>query len=566
MSAAENPTVTSPAGSAAVALEDDGIEIELEPSVLGAASAWSVAGGSIFMDLTTGSMPSIDSETSELLRHRLKAAALFLAVGYGIFFVFGLLDPQSVQGMAIVGLGLRTILCGAVAGFLAWGRPLSLSQLRGLEYGFFGILVLLMMIGQYVLASTLIDRGDFPRLVALEKNGVINLLILMVLYGVFIPNDPRTTARVVLTMALGPFLVLAALQLRMAGRATMIDELASHEFAIANSIFFLLSAGLATYASYILNGLRLDLRRVRQLGQYHLGEKLGQGGMGEVYLAEHQLLKRPCALKLIRPEANANPTALARFEREVQAAALLTHPNTIEVFDYGRASDGTFYYVMEYLPGLNVAELVQKFGPMPPGRVVYLLRQVCGALAEAHQYGLIHRDLKPANIHVAILGGKCDVAKVLDFGLVKPTADPDAPRLTAEYSVSGTPQYMSPEQTMAAESIDGRADLYSLGAVGYYMLTGRPPFEGSHPTELMIAHARDQVVPPSRHNPEIPADLEAVILRCLEKDPNARFPDARALAAALAACACASDWDEAKAEAWWIQQAKSQIPTPVSSP
>jgi serine/threonine-protein kinase len=196
---------------------------------------------------------------------------------------------------------------------------------------------------------------------------------------------------------------------------------------------------------------------------------------------------------------------------------------------------------------------------MEPGRVVYLMRQVCGALGEAHRFGLVHRDLKPANILVAIQGGKCDIAKVLDFGLVKLTAAPDAPQLTADYTVSGTPQFMSPEQATASQDIDGRADIYSLGAILYFMLTGRPPFEGKTPTELMIAHARDPVVPPSRHRADIPADLEAVVVRCLEKKPEARYPDARALSTALAACACAGDWNDEKADAWWVDQATTQM-------
>ena len=288
----------------------------------------------------------------------------------------------------------------------------------------------------------------------------------------------------------------------------------------SNILILGIGAALAIYGAYLLNGLRTELHAARKLGQYQLGEKLAEGGMGEVYLAEHQLLKRPCALKLIKPDVNTNPIALARFEREVQSAAMLSHPNTIEIFDYGHSDDGTFYYVMEYLPGLSVSDLVRQAGPLSPGRVIYLIRQVCGALAEAHRFGLVHRDLKPANILVAILGGKCDFAKVLDFGLVKLTATPDAPQLTADYTVSGTPQYMSPEQAIATKDVDGRADIYSLGAILYFMLTGRPPFEGTNPTELMIAHARDPVVPPSRHRPEIPADLEAVVLKCLAKKPE----------------------------------------------
>ncbi|HKI19248.1 MAG TPA: serine/threonine-protein kinase, partial [Isosphaeraceae bacterium] len=385
-----------------------------------------------------------------------------------------------------------------------------------------------------------------------------NFLVVMLLYGVFIPNKPSTTARTVLTMALGPLIVLVLLQMLAEKAPEMIDQLAESELSVANSLFILVGAALAIYTSYVLNGLRQDLHEARRLGQYKLGEKLGEGGMGEVYLAEHTLLKRPCALKLIKADASTNPTALARFEREVQSAAMLSHPNTIEIFDYGHTEDGTFYYVMEFLPGVSLADLVRQYGPLTPGRAVYLLRQVCGALAEAHRLQLVHRDLKPANLFVAILGGKCDIAKVLDFGLVKLTT-PQATQLTADYTVSGTPQFMSPEQAMGASEIDGRADIYALGAILYFMLTGRPPFEGKTPTELMVAHARDPVVPPSNFRPDIPTDLEAVALRCLAKKPDDRYPGAREMSFALAACACAGEWDEVKAEEWWAERAVSEL-------
>ena len=201
--------------------------------------------------------------------------------------------------------------------------------------------------------------------------------------------------------------------------------------------------------------------------------------MGEVYLAEHQLLKRPCAIKLIRPDRAGDPRALARFEREVRTTARLSHPNTVEIYDYGRTEDGTFYYVMEYLSGLSLADLVERHGPLPPGRAIYLLRQACGALAEAHAAGLVHRDLKPANIFAARRGGLHDVAKLLDFGLVLPTAEPVAPPSSAgTATIAGSPLYMAPEQATGDARPDARSDLYGLGAVAYYLLTGRAPFEG----------------------------------------------------------------------------------------
>jgi serine/threonine-protein kinase len=276
--------------------------------------------------------------------------------------------------------------------------------------------------------------------------------------------------------------------------------------------------------------------------------------MGEVYLAEHQLLKRPCALKLIKAQAGSDPIALARFEREVQSAARLSHPNTIEIYDYGHTEDGTFYYVMEYLRGLSLAELVRRDGPLPPGRVIYVFRQICAGLAEAHGLGLVHRDLKPGNIFLALRGGEADVAKVLDFGLVKLTRDPGAAEISSDMTVTGTPLYMAPEQALGDRSLDARADIYALGAVMYAGLTGQPPFTGESGFAIMMAHARDPVVPPSRLRPDLPEDLERVVLRCLAKKPPDRFPTVKSLGDALAACASAVDWGPNRAEAWWAAE------------
>jgi serine/threonine-protein kinase len=273
--------------------------------------------------------------------------------------------------------------------------------------------------------------------------------------------------------------------------------------------------------------------------------------MGEVYLAEHRLLKRPCAIKLIRQGDEADPRTLERFEREVRLTASLSHPNTVEVYDYGRADDGTYYYAMEYLQGLSLAELVERHGPLPPSRAVYLLRQVCEALREAHAAGLIHRDIKPSNIFAARRGGIDDVAKLLDFGLVRPSTTARATHVSAEGVILGTPLFMSPEQARGGRELGERSDIYSLGAVAYYLLTGRPPFDGEGGIAVMIAHARDPVLPPSRIRPGIPEDLERVVLRCLAKDPAKRFVDAEALEQALGECACAGDWDRKRAARWW---------------
>ncbi|NLF09776.1 MAG: serine/threonine protein kinase, partial [Pirellulaceae bacterium] len=234
------------------------------------------------------------------------------------------------------------------------------------------------------------------------------------------------------------------------------------------------------------------------------------------------------------------------------------HWNTVEIFDYGCTADGTFYYVMEYLPGMSLNDLVDRCGPLPPGRAIYLLRQACEALAEAHAVGLIHRDIKPGNIFVAQRGGVHDVAKLLDFGLVKPILEEEPLHLTAEGAITGSPLFISPEQALGELRPDGRSDIYSLGAVAYFMLTGLPPFAGDRAIKVIFAHAHDPVVPPTEHNPNIPDDLEAVVLRCLEKNPADRFQNAMEMAEALAGCRSADGWDRRQAAQWWSEREQAE--------
>jgi serine/threonine-protein kinase len=241
--------------------------------------------------------------------------------------------------------------------------------------------------------------------------------------------------------------------------------------------------------------------------------------------------------------------------------ARLSHWNTVEIYDYGRTEDGTFFYVMEYLPGLSLEDLVERHGPLPAERVVHLLRQTCLALREAHAIGLIHRDIKPGNVFVAQRGGLYDVAKLLDFGLVKPVAELPAARLTHEGAISGTPLFMSPEQAQGRDDLDARSDIYSLGAVAYTLLTGRPPFERTNPMEVIVAHARDEVVPPSQRQPDVPADLEQITLRCLAKRPEERFQDAGSLEQALSECAAAGQWTQSHAARWWGEHDQSMTTT-----
>jgi tRNA A-37 threonylcarbamoyl transferase component Bud32 len=516
---------------------------------------------------------SLTGETHDLRRQRLKAVAMALAAIFGLLLIWVYLSDNpgtlaadgSPLSNRVIFLGLRCLLAVAVAGVLFSEVPLTRRQLRVTEFVLFLGVSGLMMASQYVVGLDLIHRGPeyFPILLAFIKDGVIQMLVTMMLYGSMIPNRPAVAARMLLVLVAVPFVAQTLFRMRPEA-APFREQLGEAEERGSNVLFLAIGAVLSFYGSYVLNGLRAELHDARKFGQYRLLRKIGAGGMGEVYLAEHQLLKRPCALKLIKPEAIANPTALARFEREVQSAARLSHPNTIEIYDYGHSEDGTFYYVMEFLPGMSLDELVRKAGPLPPGRAIYLLRQACAGLAEAHALGLVHRDLKPANIFVARRGGESDVAKILDYGLVKPTQDPGAAAITAELVVSGTPSYMAPEQAVASRDLDVRADVYAMGSVAYFALTGRPPFSGESAFAIMMAHARDPVIPPSSIRPGIPADLERVVLTALAKKPDDRYPDARSMGRALAASQAASSWDSDRAELWWAQT--SQPPGAATGP
>jgi serine/threonine-protein kinase len=312
-----------------------------------------------------------------------------------------------------------------------------------------------------------------------------------------------------------------------------------------------IAAAMAIFGAHRIEVLYEEALRARRLGQYQLRRRLGSGGMGDVYLAEHVLLRRPCALKVIRPDRAGDPRTMLRFEREVQTTATLTHPNTVQIFDYGHAADGTFYYVMEYLDGMSLEALVKRHGPLPPARAVHVLRQVCGALQEAHAVGLIHRDIKPSNILLCQRGGRHDVAKLLDFGLVQAHGLPADAKLTQEGALAGTPAYMSPEQAGAPMDLDTRSDIYSLGAVAYFLLTGQPPFAGRSAVQVLAAHLYETPAPLSTQLSNVPSELEAILLRSMMKAAAERFADVQSLEQAPADWAAAHPWTEAQAAGWW---------------
>ena len=384
----------------------------------------------------------------------------------------------------------------------------------------------------------------------------------IVFFPLLVPAPPRKTLIACLAAAsMGP---LAWTALRLA----LDPQLLQAQPNLFNRFFpYYLCAALAYAASRILYQLSQDASQAREMGSYRLEKKLGSGGMGDVWLAKHRLLARPAAVKLVHPrrlarkgfEFEAIPSVMARFEREARATANLRSPHTIELYDYGIAEDGTFFYVMEYLEGLDLNGLVNRGGVIEGERVAYLLIQACESLQEAHSQGLIHRDIKPGNIYLCKLGPQYDFVKVLDFGLVsRPQGDVDATRLTAQGVTLGTPGFMAPEM-IRGQKIDARADLYSLGCVGYFLLTGDLVFEGLG-MKALVAHLKDTPVPPStRSGKEIAADLENVILDCLEKNPASRPRSARELAGRLRSCRFPQAWTQERARQWWSgRKSKSQ--------
>lgn len=504
------------------------------------------------VSFVTGSSAEITCELVGLLRRRLRLAAILLFVGFALFLGwhvvrFGV-DVDDILGPGFVLFHIVvTAALGGIAAVL-WRRcTLPILVLRLCEWLIFGLPALFFLAAQYEAATEMASRGHLM----LEAGP---WLVLMFTYALFIPNTMRRAAVVLGIMAAMPLGLLLLLDVTAPEAAKLVN--------VDHVVRLGLLVGCAAIAGVLgvdtIGTLRREVFEAKQVGQYRLRKRLGAGGMGEVYLAEHQLLKRPCVVKLIRPDKAGDPRVLARFQREVQATAQLSHWNTVEIFDYGITEDGTFYYVMEYLPGMSLGDLVARYGPMPPERVVYLLRQACDALGEAHAAGLVHRDIKPANIFAAQRGGVYDVVKLLDFGLVKPLADKGAIELSIEGAITGSPLYMSPEQALGDADVDPRSDIYSLGAVGYYLLTGRPPFEGARPVKIILAHAHEEVIPPSRLRPDIPADLEQVILRTLAKRPEDRYPNVQALAEALAQCESAGRWSREDAARWWESLAHGQ--------
>lgn len=382
------------------------------------------------------------------------------------------------------------------------------------------------------------------------------------LFTVVVPTPPRRALVVALASVSAVPVTIGYTM--AAGRISF--ALSAERFFVGLVFPYLLVVAMAYVGARVIYALGSEVSRAREVGSYRLVAPLGQGGMGEVWHAQHRLLARPAAVKLIRPALTQNPRAgtandaRRRFEREAQAIARLRSPHTVTLFDFGVSSDGAFYYVMELLEGLDAEALVRRTGPVPAERAIHFLRQVCHSLSEAQSVGLVHRDIKPANIFLCRYGEDHDFVKVLDFGMAKATTDTAETglALTQDHTIRGTPAYMAPEQALGDVDVDGRADIYATGAVAYWLLTGRPVFTADSPMALLLHHAQTPPTPPSaRTELPIPAALDDLVLACLAKDRNARPQSARELGRRLALIEAEEAWTEERARQWWANHLPS---------
>jgi serine/threonine-protein kinase len=484
--------------------------------------------------------PELEAAAARRLGALALAAGCFALVLGTLVHVSGLsaaIGPRPRLLLLVVDVSLSLGLYAAIAtGRLRGRRALAVGLAFQVAHGFLAsahFYAVMMVPGAAV-------RGWTP------------CAVWALVFPLIVPTAPRRVwITTPLTAAMDPLALWIVVQ---AGASAPPPAELAHMFAPTVVVCF-----LAPVAASIVYGLTVEVKRAQDMGSYQLIEKLGQGGMGEVWRAEHRMLARGAAIKLIRAEALGGDgsrarEAVKRFEREAQATAALRSPHTIEVYDYGVGEDGTFHYVMELLDGYSFQALVDRFGPQPAPRVVRLLLQACHSLAEAHAAGLVHRDVKPANLFVCRLGLDVDFVKVLDFGLVKLQGPQSqgAEALTMEGGFAGTPAYMPPEVALATAPVDGRADIYALGCVAYWLLTGKRVFEGKSAMDMVIDHVRTPPVPPSKRTEKpIPEALERLVLRCLEKEASARPATAGELAAELQALALDSGWSEHEARDWW---------------
>ena len=478
----------------------------------------------------------------DLLRAQLRRIELLYAAGALLWSITLLLDiylsPHGDRGpYATLIESAAAILA---AGTVAYARFGPGSERSRIDVG--GGLVIAHAVAIALLNSWM------PQPVTSRPISGITLLVL--LFGMIAPALPsRTLVITLLAASMDPLGVWLA-HLRGLPVPPVLNTFAMFHLNYACAV-------LAVVPADILYRLGREVTRARALGSYELIEPIGRGGMGEVWVGRHRLLARTAAIKIIRPDMlndrERTMNSLRRFELEAQATSALTSPNTIRVYDFGITRDGTFYYVMELLDGRDLESLVREFGPLPPARVLHLLRQICGSLAEAHAVGLIHRDIKPANIFTCRMGIDHDVVKVLDFGLVKHEQRASAPTmLTSGQFTIGTPAYMAPEAILGDGDVDRRVDIYALGCVAYFLLTGEQVFDAPSPMKLLMQHVSAAPLAPSERAPyPVPPALDRAIMACLNKTPEERPAGVEALLAMLDDCGVEGTWTPGAARLWW---------------
>jgi serine/threonine-protein kinase len=491
-------------------------------------------------------------ELLEKSRRRVRLIAILVLIGFGtdvaIFLVMAALtlinrEPTPHPGDATRGIVASLLGVLLPGGLIAATRSSRISNATILRLGLAFEVAICAIVSLVNPWAKYVETGHIPSLTWASP--------LIIMFPLIVPSRPRVALLTsILAAATAP---LGLLFLHLTGRVAAVPE---------DFMTNLISPGVAVVFAYMASrtvyDLGINVEKARRMGSYRLEERLGGGGMGEVWRARHRMLARPAAVKLIRPELlgeddRRRPEALARFEQEAQATAALRSPHTVELYDFGISNEGIFYYVMELLDGFDVETLVREYGPVSPERAVHLLRQVCESLAEAHDQGLIHRDIKPANVFVCRYGRRVDFVKVLDFGLVKhgEGSKRQDPKLTAQDVATGTPAYMSPEQVLG-RPVDARSDIYGVGCLAYWLLSGELVFEGSHPMEILTQHAHSEPPPLSRRTEiGVPEELERIILSCLEKSPERRPQGADELAARLAAIEVGKPWSRDRAQSWW---------------
>jgi len=496
-----------------------------------------------------------DEETRAFLQGRLRmltgALAIFTAVLLASFLVANVSKAEGdylgeVAGVLFVFPNAMVTLLLAFAAYLysmLQRRRLSSGALVALDAVFVQTLVL-PVLALYAAVHTFSFSGF--------SVAVPFLCFVILTRGVLVPS---TAWRTVALSAPAPLSVLAIQLYHGASYAFPDQPYPPGHFVdmlMQNQMLLVGSIAVAAVASRVNLGLRRRSYQAQQLGQYEIHGSIGAGAMGEVFLARHAMLKRPTAVKLLRPDITG-AGVLKRFEQEVQQTSRLTHPNTVEIFDYGHTPEGVFYYAMEYLDGADLRDIVELDGPMPAGRVIYVLSAACGALAEAHSKGIVHRDIKPANIMLCEQGGEHDVVKILDFGLVKnlgALAAAGGAAVDEEKRIIGTPETMAPEAVREG-GVSRLSDLYSLAVVGYFLLTGKPIFDAETVSEFIRHHQVSLPIPPSTRLASVPRDLEAILLRCFAKDPGQRPTSTLVLRKQLLGCEDAGTWTPEDAAGWW---------------